>query len=294
MTPVTVLLRTRNAGRPFGDLLDRLRRQRLAPLEIVVVDSGSADATLSLARQAGARSVSIDPARFTHAGSTNLGFREARGEIVAMLSQDALPADETWLERLTAPLDDPSVAGVFGRQIPRPDCYPLERWEIERCYPESPPAGVAYSNVNSATRRADWERRPFDESVRIAEDRFWALQMLAAGRRIEYVPEAAVIHSHAYTIRQAYRRCRDEARARRAMEGVREGPGLLFKAWPRQALRDARRLAAEGRAAAWPGAALYRLAQFAGLLAGGGGGPAAARPAVPNGVGEGGGGPAPH
>lgn len=271
MTSVTVLLRTLNAGAPFGELLDRLRRQRLAPQEIVVVDSGSTDATVSLARQAGARVVPLDPARFTHAGSTNAGFREARGELVAMLSQDALPCDEFWLERLAAPFENPAVAGVFGRQIPRPDCFPLERWEIERCYPPQPPAGVAYSNVNSATRRADWERFPFEEGVRIAEDRFWALKVLEAGRRIDYAPGAAVIHSHAYTIRQAYLRCREEARARRAMEGVREGPGLLFKAWPRQTLRDARRLAAEGNAGAWPRAALYRLAQLAGLLAGGGG-----------------------
>jgi glycosyltransferase involved in cell wall biosynthesis len=269
MPSVTVLLRTRNAGLDFGPLLDVLGRQRVAPAELLVVDSGSTDGTPERARAVGARVVPLDPGRFTHARSTNLGFREAKGEIVAMLSQDALPVGEEWLAALVAPLEEPRVVAAFGRQVPRPGCFPLEAWELGRCYPEGGPAGVVYSNVNSAARRASWEEIPFDESVDIAEDRLWALAQMARRRRIVYVPEASVIHSHAYTLRSVYRRCRDEARVRREREGIQEAWSVLFRGWPKQTLRDARRLSGEGRGRLWPQAAAYRLAQLAGVVAGG-------------------------
>ncbi len=270
MPRITVLLRTLDAGDDLPLLLDRLREQTLPPLEILVVDSGSTDGTRRRAQDAGARIVDIEPRDFTHSRSTNLGFREARGEIVAMLSQDALPVEPTWLERLTAPLaGDDGTAAAFGRQIARPGCYPLERWELERCYPDRGEPGVVYSNVNSAARRRDWEDTPFPEDVLIAEDRLWALERIRRGGRIAYVPEAAVLHSHTYSLRDVYRRCRAEAGAKRHSEGHSEPWSVLLTAWPKQTLADARRLAGEGQRRRWPHAALYRFAQFAGIVAGG-------------------------
>jgi rhamnosyltransferase len=269
MPAVSVLLRTLNPGPDFAPLLDRLAAQALAPAEILVVDSGSQDGTPERARHAGVRLVEIEPSRFTHARSTNLGFREARFPIVAMLSQDALPLDKYWLDRLVAPLEDPGVAAVFGRQVPRAGCFPLESWELERSYPMRGEPAVSYSNVNSAARRSVWEALPFDESVLIAEDRFWANEVRRRGLKVSYAPAAAVEHSHQYSLPQVYARCRAEAQARRDVEGDREGWGLLVKGWPRQAWRDALRLAAEGEAWRWPHAAAYRFAQFAGLVRGG-------------------------
>jgi rhamnosyltransferase len=128
---------------------------------------------------------------------------------------------------------------------------------------------VAYSNVNSAARRSVWRTTPFDESVTIAEDRLWARSVTGAGLRVVYEPAASVWHSHRYSLREVYRRCREEAASRRTVEGRTETVGLLLKAWPRQTARDARRLAAEGTLLTWPHAAAYRFAQFAGMMAGG-------------------------
>jgi hypothetical protein len=161
------------------------------------------------------------------------------------------------------------VAAAFGRQVARPGCFPLERWELERAYPEAAPPGVLYSNVNSAARRSAWADLPFQETVRTAEDRLWALAQTRRGRRIAYAPEAAVLHSHVYTLREVFARCRAEAESRRLGEGTRDGWGLLLSAWPRTVLGDTRRLAREGALALWPRAAAYRFAQYAGLLRGG-------------------------
>lgn len=287
---VTLLLRTLNAGPWLPALVERLAQQSVRPLELLVVDSESSDDTVERLMAAGpsiaangTRIVSIPRRDFTHAVSTNLGYREARGPVVAMLSQDALPADEGWLERLIAPLDETTVA-AFSRQVPRPDAYPLERWQIEADYPPpvaegessasrvsgmAAPAGVMYSNVASAALRSAWREEPFDETLLIAEDRVWARRQVARGRRVLYVPESVVVHSHRYSLGEAARRCAEEARARRSAEGARESLGLLFKGWPRQTLRDAARLSREGTLHYWPGAAVYRFAQLYGMWRGG-------------------------
>lgn len=269
MQHVTVLLRTLNPGADLGRILDALAEQTRAPEEILAVDSGSTDGSRELLARAGARIVPIAAGEFTHARSTNLGFREARGGVVAMLSQDAIPASPRWLERLLEPLADPGVGAVFGRQLPRPGCFPLERWELERCYPEQGSPAVVYSNVNSAARRERWEEEGYDESLLIAEDGAWARALAARGHRVAYAPRAEVIHSHEYTLSQVFARCRAEAETRLAAEGRREGVSLLFKAWPRQTWRDLLRLRAEGRGGTWPRAAAYRFAQFAGMVRGG-------------------------
>lgn len=292
---VTLVIRTLNAGPWLGELLPRLTGLNRKPDELLIVDSGSSDGTVDRILAVGPqlvapnspfadtqpwRVVSIPGHEFTHARSTNLGYRAARGEIVAMLSQDALPMDAEWLGRLIAPLEcearagDPPLAASFGRQVARPEAFPLERWQIEADYPAGSPGddargGVLFSNVNSAARRSAWQDVPFDESLLIAEDRVWAGNQLARGRRIAYVADAAVIHSHDYSLRTAAGRCAAESRARRQAEGVTESVSLLFKAWPRQTLSDLARLGNEGRLADWPRAAVYRLAQFFGMWRGG-------------------------
>ena len=292
---VTLVIRTLNAGPWLAALLPCLAGQRRKPDELLIVDSGSSDGTVDQILAGGhslvapdspfgqgerCRVVTIPGREFTHARSTNLGFREARGDVVVMLSQDALPTDSRWLEQLIAPFETAGGAGAlppvatFGRHIARSDAFPLERWQIELDYPltasEAPPrTGVRFSNVNSAARRSAWQDEPFDESLLIAEDRVWADRQAARGRSIRYVPEAAVFHSHDYSVREAAARCFAEARARLQSEGVGESVSLLFKAWPKQTTADLVRLAREGRPALWPRASIYRFAQFYGMWRGG-------------------------
>jgi rhamnosyltransferase len=141
----------------------------------------------------------------------------ASGELVVLLVQDALPASDTWLPALTAPLiADATIAGAFARQRPRPDAsliarYYLERWagastvpriaqlrthvDLEVLDPLARLERCTFDNVCSCIRRSIWERHPF-RSTPIGEDVEWAKEVLLAGYRLAYVPEAAVIHSH--------------------------------------------------------------------------------------------------
>ncbi|HJQ28034.1 MAG TPA: glycosyltransferase family A protein, partial [Rubrobacter sp.] len=113
---------TLNAGPGFGELLRRLFSQKADfGYEVLVIDSGSTDATVELARSYGASVHTIDRDEFDHGATRNLGASLSRGRYVAFVVQDALPIDEEWLAAMVEDLEkDGTVAGVYGRQIPRP------------------------------------------------------------------------------------------------------------------------------------------------------------------------------
>ncbi|MGO9248889.1 MAG: glycosyltransferase family 2 protein [Solirubrobacteraceae bacterium] len=244
---VTVAIPVRDGGELLARTLAALAAQTVEH-ELLVCDSGSIDGSGELAQAHGARVLRIAPSQFGHGATRNMLMREASGARVALLTQDAEPADERWLERLIGGLElAPDVGIAFGSYRPRPDASPavrieLERWfaslsldgrprverleEHERSLPVLELIGRRgfFTDANACLARAAWERVPFRE-VAYAEDRVLAIDMLRAGYAKAYVPEAAVVHSHEYTTLQELRRCFDEWRGLREVYGWREPAG---------------------------------------------------------------------
>lgn len=211
---VAVIIRTKDEERFIGDTLSAVSNQSTIPDEIIVVDSGSRDGTLRIASRFNTDIVRIDPSRFTYGGALNTGFQRARSEIVVSLSADAVPADSDWLQSLISPFGDPRIAGVYGRQIPRPRTSVSERRDILNCYGTrrlDKSDDYFFSNVNSAVRREVWEKVRFDETVPCAEDWDWAKRVQRLGYIIRYEPSAAVSHSHNYSFAHIYQRATDVA-----------------------------------------------------------------------------------
>jgi hypothetical protein len=73
----------------------------------------------------------IPKAEFQHGRTRNLCAQMARGEFVAFLTQDALPADEFWLYHIVTVLERfPDAAGAFGRRMPWADSTPFTKRDI--------------------------------------------------------------------------------------------------------------------------------------------------------------------
>lgn len=227
---VTVALLTKNAATYLPDLLAALKRQQADfAFAILLLDSGSRDQTLAIARAHGGINIhSLPPAEFNHGRTRNLAMSLSRGLYTVFLTQDALPASDRWLSEIIAPfLAHPRLAGVFGRQLPRPDCNPLVARDLEThfkaLYANQPTLLTAtsfstprewerlrfFSNVNSALRRRAWEQIPFPEA-NYCEDQLWAEAALKAGYQTFYSPAAAVYHSHSFPFFEAFRRYYDE------------------------------------------------------------------------------------
>ena len=184
---VGVVIRALAEAELIGRCLEALRGQRGShALDLVVVDSGSTDATVEIAEAGGARVVHIAPEDFDYSTALNLGIEEARGELVAVLSAHAIPLDDRWLERMLAPFEDPKVAGVGSRQV----AWPGAGWsEVERLraafggtrreYRGGDTGGLLFSNAASVIRRSVWEEHRF--TLPAVEDLEWARRVIAAG-----------------------------------------------------------------------------------------------------------------
>src|SRR6185312_16389324 len=131
VTAVSVVIPVKNGERYLEELLAALARERAD--ELLVIDSGSTDRSLEIARAApGVTLLEIPPHEFGHGRTRNLGAERAHGELICFLTQDATPVPG-WLDAVRAgfALDD-RVGAVFGPHLPRPDTSPMIARELER------------------------------------------------------------------------------------------------------------------------------------------------------------------
>ncbi len=236
MHEVSLIIPTLDAEPHLPALRQALDAQRRPPDEVVVIDSSSADGTADLCRRYDWRVHVIDRRDFDHGGTRNLGASLARGSVLAFMTQDALPADEEWLEALVAPVASGEAAAAFSRQLPRPDATVLERYARLHNYPDvshvrtledAGRLGVRatfFSNVSSATDRAAFESvGGFPARTIINEDGQYAARLLAAGHRVAYVAGSRVVHSHDYPLSLQFRRNFDIGVSHAQADGLLRG-----------------------------------------------------------------------
>jgi rhamnosyltransferase len=215
---VTVIIPTYNGEKTLPLLLDSLAEQTYA-CEIMIVDSSSSDATVAIASQRGIPVVAIPKETFDHGGTRTMAAKASKAEIIVFLTQDALPCDSESIARLIKAFEDPKVGAAYGRQLPHPGETPfgahLRRFNYgERSYVRSYEDRKRYgiktaflSNSFAAYRRSALEEIGwFRERLILGEDMVAGAELLKVGCRLAYVAEAAVYHSHGYTITQEFRR----------------------------------------------------------------------------------------
>ena len=229
----TVAILTYNGEDYLERILSQLRLQEVdGEFEVLVIDSGSTDSTLEIVRRfPEVRLHEIPNEEFGHGRTRNLAARLARGEFVAYLTHDAVPTTSRWLAELIAPFAiDQRIVAVMGKQVPRPGCFPLLKYEIQGMFagfgpdfgtsvfykdPSMTDEGVLsaigfYSDVNSAARREFLTDVIPYRDVRYAEDQLFGRDLVEAGYRKAYAPRAAVEHSNDLTLDEYGRRIFDE------------------------------------------------------------------------------------
>ena len=280
--PVTVAIPIRNGGALLAQTLAAVTAQRIdRPLELLVADSGSTDGSPELACSHGAAIIDVPPEEFSHGGTRNLLARRASGTHIAFITQDAVPADESWLARLLDGFGLAEDVGlVFGPYRARAEASAMVRRELEQWFASLSDGGprldrglpspgdpdvvrrLFFTDANGCVARAALERVPFRE-VDYAEDHVLARDMLAAGYAKVYRPDAPVIHSHNYRPLEQFRRSFDEWRGLREVHGIMAPAGpvrssLLVQRAVRDDLALLRREGPRGRALLSPLAASVR------------------------------------
>jgi len=266
----SVLIPVKNGGSLLGEVLDAVLAQQTPwPFEVIVVDSGSRDDSVAVARQRGVRVECIAPQDFGHGRTRNWVASLSSGRFLVFITQDAKPADAHWLRNLVNGCDAaPDVAGAFGPHRAHVAARHVTHRELEAHF-----AGFGaeltiarlqdrdrfvrdlgyrqwlhfFSNNNSCIRRTVWEQLPLPD-VAFAEDQTWALRAVEAGYGKAFVPNAVVLHSHDFGIWETLQRNFDEARSFQRYFGYRLQSRLLLalKAGMGLAMRDWRWLRSAG------------------------------------------------
>ena len=230
---VSVVIPTLNGGDKLIECVKSVKAQRFDKnYELVIIDSGSDDNSIEEIKSIFSKSkilckiIIIDKRDFKHGRTRNHAIENCSGEIILLLTQDAIPTNENWIANLEKPFSQGSnVAGVFGKH----DAYENHPVLIHRNlrrhfrFMETLPERFInnfkeyeekkskrqlmhfFSNNNSAIRKSTWYEIPFPD-VDYGEDQAWADKILLKGYKIVYTPKAVVYHSHFYNFIGIYRR----------------------------------------------------------------------------------------
>ena len=200
-------------------------------------------------------------------------------------SQDAVAGgSRNWLATLSAAatLDPRRQRAPTAGSCPIPTPGRPERFFLDFLYGGPEPAcsgfrekreltfeSTLFSNVNAAIPRSVLERFPFRDDLTMSEDQEWSRRVLREGYALVYEPRAAVHHSHAYTVRTAFRRFFDSGvSAEHSYVEGDESKAALRRAGSRYAREELAWLWQTGRRRWIPYTVVYELAKFTGLQLG--------------------------
>ncbi|HKW43134.1 MAG TPA: glycosyltransferase [Thermoplasmata archaeon] len=187
---VSVVTTVRDEARNIAALLDSLVIQE-PPIEILIVDAGSGDATRDIVRQYEKKYDFVH--LYLHGGTRgsgrNFGIAKARGDAIAFIDGDSI-ANPFWLREMRLALTAADI--VAGRTI-QIGYRPFE--DLERVELVVKGVDVTPPSTNLAYRRGVLkEIGGFDEWFVTAEDIDLNLRAVEAGHPITYRAAAIVYH----------------------------------------------------------------------------------------------------
>ncbi|WP_169169836.1 class I SAM-dependent methyltransferase [Acidovorax sp. SRB_24] len=213
---VSVVVPTLNAGQEFGWLLQKLFSQKgIGRIEVVVVDSGSQDGTVQVAKKAGCVVLEILPSEFSHSYARNRGADAATGDYLLFMVQDAYPIGDYWMAGMLQFLQDhvsDKVVAASCAEYSRSDsdvmydsmihthyqflgCLHYDRiGELREQGHASLRSQGQLSDVSCMIGREIFQRYRYRGDY--AEDLDLGIRLIQEGYRVAMLASVKVIHSH--------------------------------------------------------------------------------------------------
>jgi glycosyltransferase involved in cell wall biosynthesis len=199
---VSIVMPSLNGERHVQDAIGSVLAQTMTDFELIFVDNGSTDRTLSLVGAINDPRINVilQPMRGV-SRARNRGIEAARGNLLAFLD-----SDDTWhpefLERMCAVLerDAGTVLAYCGWQnlgLPGKRCEPFIPPDYETPSKSELLLGGCRWPIHACVTRTKvvWDAGRFNESLFIGEDYLLWLEVAARGRLVR-VPEVLAYYHH--------------------------------------------------------------------------------------------------
>lgn len=200
MVEISIIIRTHNEEKWIGQCLRSIKEQALDDIEVILVDNLSTDKTVEKAKHEYSELTLVNIDDYMPGLALNEGIRASDGKFFVCLSAHCIPVHEQWLESLRENfVYVDALAGVYGRQVPLESSDPVDKRDLIRTFgPERrvQEQDTFFHNANSMVRREVWEKHPFKEDVTNIEDQIWGNEVINAGYKLVYDPDASVYHHH--------------------------------------------------------------------------------------------------
>ncbi|MSO78742.1 MAG: glycosyltransferase [Acidimicrobiia bacterium] len=190
-TDVSVVMAVRDGERYLAEALESVLGQTARPGEVVVVDDGSTDSTLTVLASFGNAIRVVSQPPMGQAAAMNRGIEESTGELLAFLD-----SDDVWmLDALTCRLqrlhESDRPDGVFGSvaQFVSPGIPEHER-RFFRFDPE--PRPVPLPGTLLVHRAAFASVGKYDEGLRTGANLDWVSRARIAGMQLVSVPDVVL------------------------------------------------------------------------------------------------------
>jgi rhamnosyltransferase len=214
---VSVIIPVKNGESTLSSCLDSIISQTIVEnIEIIILDSGSNDKSVSIAESFGAKVIHIEPSQFNHGLTRNLGIQNANGDLLFFTVQDAELSSTCQLANMTAHFNDHEVQAVVGIQgypsdLDKNPALWFKRFDEPKIEKRHFPNGEFeelskqeqfdisnWDNVNAMYRKSVLLELPFPDT-NFSEDWMWANIALKSGKKILRDPSLLVWHYHHMT-----------------------------------------------------------------------------------------------
>lgn len=197
---ISIILRTKNEELYLEKCLIALKRQNFIKSEIILVDNGSIDNTLKIAKKYKCKIITYpNSIKFNYSRAINLGIRKSNSEIVSILSAHCIPFDNYWIYNAFKHFQDPEIGAVYSRQLPTDSSSDKDLRDLfqvfrgETVYQQK---DFYFNNASSFIRKKLWNRFKFNEKINGLEDLDWARKIQGIGNKIVYESSSKVFHFH--------------------------------------------------------------------------------------------------
>jgi len=234
----SIICLTLNAEKEIGRILEKIDFKKY---KVLIIDSESDDNTLEICRNFNCQIHIIKRKNFNHGATREYARKLTNTDIVVFFTQDAIPVYIESIDKLISPIIDGRTSVSYGKQIPNHGASIFESFPREfnygddfeiRSIKDVNKYGVYTffcSDSFSAYSNKDLDLVGGIETALVSEDYFTVAKLLQKGKKISYVPEAKVFHSHKYTLKQEFCRMFDTGYVRAERPWVQDVVGTVNK-----------------------------------------------------------------